>query len=152
MAVSEPLPALGPLDPFQTIVWDYETSGHSTHGHPLEPLREELAAQKLPDARTLASMRDGQRVRYAGIVICRQRPGTASGVTFMTLEDETGFVNVVLWRKVFDRHMVLAKTAAFLGVTGKLQIQQGVVHLVAETLWEPKIRNRPATGGSRDFH
>ena len=70
----------------------------------------------------------------------------------MTLEDETGFVNVVLWRKVFDRHMVLAKTAAFLGVTGKLQIQQGVVHVVAETLWEPKIRSRPATGESRDFH
>jgi DNA polymerase III alpha subunit len=56
------------------------------------------------------------------MVICRQHPGTASGVTFMTLEDETGFVNLVLWRKIFVEYSVLAKTQAFLGVTGKLQV------------------------------
>ena len=97
-------------------------------------------------------MPDGSRTRYAGIVICRQRPGTASGVTFMTLEDETGFVNVVLWKRVFDRHPVLAKIATFLGVTGKLQAQQGVAHLVAEKLWTPRFGAHPSSAGSRDFH
>jgi error-prone DNA polymerase len=106
----------------------------------------------LPDARTVAAMPNGRRVRYAGVVICRQRPGTAGGIVFMTLEDETGFVNVVLWEKVFAEYAVLAKTLSFLGVTGKLQVDSGVVHLVAESLWKPKVRAKPRSGGSRDFH
>ena len=148
----DPLPDFDPLDDFQTIDWDYRFSAHSTRGHPLAPLRETLAAQKLPDARTVAGMPDGRRVRYAGLVICRQRPGTASGVTFMTLEDETGFVNVVIWKQVFDDHAVLARTASFLGVSGKLQSESGVVHVVADALWAPEIPARPPTAGSRDFH
>ena len=152
VAPDEPLPDFDPLDDFQAIDWDYRFSAHSTRGHPLAPLREALAAQNLPDARTVAGMPDGGRVRYAGLVICRQRPGTASGVTFMTLEDETGFVNVVIWKQVFDDHAVLARTASFLGVSGKLQSESGVVHLVADALWAPEIRTRPPTAGSRDFH
>ena len=97
-------------------------------------------------------MRDGQKARYAGLVICRQRPGTAAGVVFMTLEDETGFVNVVLWKKVFDRYALLAKTQTFLGVSGVLQKQDRVVHLVAEELWRPRLRLEPEGAGSRDFH
>ncbi len=97
-------------------------------------------------------MRDGRGVRYAGIVICRQRPGTASGVVFMTLEDETGFVNLVVWDKVFRKYQVLIKTTSFLGVTGKLQVQDGVTHLIADSFWLPPIRSRPASGGSHDFH
>src|SRR5690606_22153179 len=93
----------------------------------------------LPDARTLQRMRHGQRVHYAGMVICRQRPGTASGVTFMTLEDETGFVNVVLWRQVFEQHATLTKTTSFLGISGRLQIERGIVHLIAESLWLPRV-------------
>ena len=146
------LPDFDPLDDFETIDWDYRFSAHSTRGHPLAPLREALAAQKLPDACTVAGMADGRRVRYAGLVICRQRPGTASGVTFMTLEDETGFVNVVIWKQVFDDHAVLARTASFLGVSGKLQSESGVVHVVADALWAPEIPARPPTAGSRDFH
>ena len=60
-----------------------------------------------------SKMKHGKRIRYAGLVICRQRPGTASGVTFMTLEDETGFVNLVIWTRVFERYAVLVKTAPF---------------------------------------
>ncbi len=149
---SEPLPEFAPLDEFQTIDWDYRFSGHSTHGHPLAPLRAALAAQELPDACTVAGLPDGRRVRYAGLVICRQRPGTASGVTFMTLEDETGFMNIVIWNRVFDDYAVLARTASFLGVTGRLQAQSDVVHIVAEELWAPAIPSRPPTAGSRDFH
>jgi error-prone DNA polymerase len=91
-------------------------------------------------------------VRYAGVVICRQRPGTASGVVFMTLEDETGFVNVVVWSQVYEEHRLLVKTAEFLGVTGKLQVQEGVVHLIAEDFWLPGLEVRPPNAGSRDFH
>ena len=88
----------------------------------------------------------------AGLVICRQRPGTAGGVTFMTLEDESGFVNVVIWRKVFDRYETIAKTEPFLGVNGKLQVEDGVVHLVADRFWRPRLELRPAQTKSRDFH
>ena len=152
LAPREPRPEFEPLVEFQTITWDYRFSAHSTRGHPLAPLRDALTSRKLPDARTVATMRNGRRVRYAGIVICRQRPATASSVTFMTLEDETGFVNVVIWKRVFDEHAVLARTASFLGVTGKLQSESGVVHIVADALWTPEIAVRPPTAGSRDFH
>ena len=152
IAPGERIPAFEPLSDFETITWDYAANGHSTAGHPLAPLRGALTAQRLPDARTVAAMRDGCEVRYAGVVICRQRPATASGVTFMTLEDETGFVNLVIWKRVFDRHAVLAKTAAVLGVTGRLQATDGVVHIVADSLWAPRLDTAPATAGSRDFH
>ena len=148
----EPPPNFDPLTDFETIAWDYQFSAHSTRGHPLTPLRDALTSRKLPDARTVAAMRNGRRVRYAGIVICRQRPATASSVTFMTLEDETGFVNVVVWKRVFDEHAVIVRTASFLGVTGKLQSESGVVNIVAEALWAPEIQTRPPSAGSRDFH
>src|SRR5206468_577135 len=80
-------PAFAALDDFETIAWDYVATSLSPRGHPLEPLRESLAAQGLPDARTVAAAPHGSRIRYAGMVICRQRPATASGVVFMTLED-----------------------------------------------------------------
>ena len=152
LAPREPRPDFEPLGEFETIAWDYRFSAHSTRGHPLAPLRDALTSRKLPDARTVAAMPNGCRVRYAGIVICRQRPATASSVTFMTLEDETGFVNVVVWKRVFDEHAVLVRTASFLGVTGKLQSEAGVVHIVVDALWAPEIAVRPPSAGSRDFH
>ena len=140
------------LSAFETVSWDYRASHHSPRAHPLEPLRAELERQGLPDARHVVGMRNGARARYAGLVICRQRPGTAKGVVFMTLEDESGFVNVVVWQQVFDRFALLVKTEPFLGVAGKIQAQDGVVHLVAEQLWVPRVDVAPASGGSRDFH
>ena len=96
-------------------------------------------------------MKNGDNVRYAGLVICRQRPGTAGVVVFMPLEDETGFVNAVVWESVFQRYSVLAKTMSFLGITGTLQVKDGVVHLVAEKLWQPRIRTQTERRISRDF-
>ena len=145
-------PKFATLNTFETIQWDYGTTGHSTLGHPLAPLREELTAQGLPDAQTVRTMPDGKHIRYAGMVICRQRPSTAHGVVFMTLEDETGFVNLVLWEKVFQQYRVIAKTASFVGVSGKLQVASGVTHLVADSLWMPQVKTRPRRGRSRDFH
>jgi error-prone DNA polymerase len=95
---------------------------------------------------------NGVNIRYAGLVICRQRPGTAGGVVFMTLEDETGFVNVVIWESVFQRYSVLAKTVSFLGITGKLQVEDGIVHLIANKLWEPRVELKPIGAPSRNFH
>jgi error-prone DNA polymerase len=141
------------LDPLEEILWDFAASEHSTRGHPLQPRRAELRARRWPDARTVSRMRDGTRVDYVGLVICRQRPGTASGVTFMTLEDETGFVNLVVWAQVFEQHAVVARTASLLGITGRLQVQEGITHLIAESLWIPQL-SRPVGGvvDSRDFH
>ncbi|MCP3980999.1 MAG: DNA polymerase III subunit alpha [bacterium] len=148
----EATPEFARLDAFEAISWDYETTRHSTRGHPLAPLREELAARRLPSAGAVREMRDGAPVRYAGMVICRQRPGTASGVVFMTLEDETGFVNVVIWSRVFDEHSVLIKSSAFLGVSGKLQVKDDVTHVIADSFWAPRLGASPRSGGSHDFH
>jgi error-prone DNA polymerase len=145
-------PGFAPLSEFEEVGWDYRRTSHSARRHPLEPMRSSLIRHGLPDARTVASMQNGARIRYAGLVICRQRPGTAGGVVFMTLEDETGFLNAVVWQSVFQRYSVLAKTVSFLGITGKLQVEDGVVHLVAEELWEPRLELKPASAGARDFH
>ena len=74
---AEPDAAFAPLDAFEEIRWDYAVTNHSTRGHPLAPLREALTAQGLPDAAGVHRLKNGARVRYAGLVICRQRPGTA---------------------------------------------------------------------------
>jgi error-prone DNA polymerase len=147
----EASPRFAHLSAFETIGWDYDTTHLSARGHPLEPLRERLAAHRLPDARTVNSWPGGRRVRYAGIVICRQRPGTASGVVFMTLEDETGFVNLVIWSRVFDENRVLLVSTSFLGVVGKLESEKGVVHLVAESFFVPDLGPLPPAAHSHDF-
>ena len=144
--------AFAPLSKLETILWDHDVSEHSTRGHPLTPLRGWLDSQRWPSARAVKDRPDGARLEYVGIVICRQRPATAAGVTFMTLEDETGFVNVVVWQQVFEAYAVVARSASLLGVGGRLQVQEGVIHLVADHLWIPTPPLPVATPPSRDFH
>ena len=134
------------------VVWDYRSSHHSTRGHPMRRFRRRLSRMRIPRASEIVELRDGAKTDYIGMVICRQRPGTASGVTFFTLEDETGFVNLVVWRNVFDRYATIAKTAALLGVSGHIQSADGVIHLIAERLWLPDLSLSPTTARSRDFH
>jgi error-prone DNA polymerase len=134
------------------VLWDYRSSHHSTRGHPMRGLRHALRLRGIPEATSIQGCAHGEELEYVGMVICRQRPGTASGVTFFTLEDETGFVNVVVWKQVFDRHAALAKTAALLGVTGEIQRADGVIHLVAKSLWTPDVALVAQTHRSRDFH
>jgi error-prone DNA polymerase len=145
-------PSFASVGAGESILWDYRTSMHSTRGHPLACIRSELDKRGLPLAEQVMRMRDGRSLDYVGLVICRQRPGTASGVTFYTLEDETGFVNVVVWTRVFDQHPLLAKSALLLGVSGRLQVQHQVVHLVAERLWDPDLRVRTEGTSVRSFH
>jgi len=134
------------------VIWDYRSSHHSTRGHPMRGLRHALRSRGIPEATRIHGCAHGDELEYVGMVICRQRPGTASGVTFFTLEDETGFVNVVIWKQVFDRHAALAKTAALLGVTGEIQKADGVIHLIAKSLWAPDVSLAEQTHRSRDFH
>jgi error-prone DNA polymerase len=149
--VCEPSPLFDGLSASEEITWDYRASSHSTRGHPLAPMRAALREAGLPDARAVLAMRDGAGVRYAGIVICRQTPGTASGVTFMTLEDESGFVNLVVWPAVMDEFARLARTAVFLGVTGRIQRQHEIVHVIAREFWRPRIGSRVPGVASRNF-
>jgi error-prone DNA polymerase len=155
--VDEQRPALRGLRDFEIINWDYRTTQHSPRGHPLEPLRERLDQMGLPTAEEVDSAQDGIRMHYAGLVICRQRPSTGSGVVFMTLEDETGFANLVLWPDVYARYETIAKTQHFLGVTGEIQTGEGdqargITHLIVESLWRPDLTVQPEHGGSHDFH
>jgi error-prone DNA polymerase len=148
----EIMPDFSVLNQLESIGWDYLSTGHSVQGHPLEPFRQELADQGLPDAQSVAGMPDGQKVSYAGLVICRQRPMTAGGVVFMTLEDESGFVNLVVWSTVFEKFRRIILASSVLGVTGKLQSHDGVVHLIVDSCWKPRLSRPPSGKNSRDFH
>ena len=136
----------------EQVFWDYRTAEHSARGHPLQAIRSELQLRGIPNAQTLNAMRDGAKTKYVGMTVCRQQPGTATGVTFYTLEDETGFVNVVVWQPVFQKHSVLARTALLMGVTGKVQSESGVVHLIANKLWDPELSFHPKGTTTRSFH
>ena len=144
--------ALERLSDLETIQWDYQTSGHSTRGHPLMPLREAIKARGFPDAATVRALPHDSPVDYVGMVICRQRPGTAKGVLFITLEDETGFANLVIWQDVHDKFRTLICGASFLGVSGTVQSEAGVVHIVVKTVWKPDFTAQPPETRSRDFH
>ncbi len=136
----------------QEVLWDYRLSHHSTRGHPMLTWRETLSERGMPTATQVTTMPDGTRTDYVGLVICRQQPGTATGVTFYTLEDETGFVNLVVWQRVFQKYSLIARTAVLMGVAGKVQAEHGVVHLVADRLWVPD-RFFAAPGATvRSFH
>jgi len=151
IAEPDPIPEFAPLAPHEVTVWDYRSVGHTTRPHPLANLRAQLKQQGIPDAATVVRMKSGTWTRYAGIVICRQRPATAKGVMFATLEDESGTVNIILWSHVLDKQSVIAKTASFLGVSGQVQSEKGVTHLVAKKLWVPIFDQTPGSVRSRDF-
>ncbi|HMB69923.1 MAG TPA: error-prone DNA polymerase, partial [bacterium] len=148
----ESQPFFRPLPVSQQVLWDYRVSRHSARGHPMIAVREELNRRGLPEAITVNARPNGARADFAGLVICRQQPGTTTGVTFYTLEDETGFVNAVVWRPVFERFSVLARTAVVLGMSGKIQSEEGVVHLIADRLWDPELSFVGESAKARSFH
>jgi error-prone DNA polymerase len=130
----EPDVALPAMPLGEALVEDYGSLGLSLKSHPAALLRGALTAEGyLPTAR-LADTADGTYLSVAGIVLVRQRPGTASGVIFATLEDEVGIANVIVWPKVFERYRRTVLGARLLGVHGKLQREGMVVHVIAERL------------------
>jgi error-prone DNA polymerase len=148
------VPSLERLTWAETIVWDYEATGHSPRGHLLEEHRDLLDREGYRPASVVARARPGTALSYAGLVICRQRPSTASGVLFMTLEDESGVVNAVVWDRVWKEYRSVILTNAFLAVSGKIQSEDGVVHLIAERFWVPEGVFAPGRVPvvSHDFH
>jgi len=130
----EPDVHLPPLCLGEQVVEDYRTLGLSLKAHPAGLLRENLAARRAITASSLADTRNGARVRVAGLVLVRQRPGTASGVIFMTLEDETHIANIIVWPRVFEQFRQEVLGARLCAVDGVVQNESGVVHIVAERL------------------
>lgn len=130
----EPDVHLPPLCLGEQVVEDYRTLGLSLKAHPAGLLREALAARRAIPASSLSETRNGARVRVAGLVLVRQRPGTASGVIFMTLEDETYIANIIVWPRVFEQFRTEVLGARLCAVDGVVQNESGVVHVVAERL------------------
>jgi error-prone DNA polymerase len=140
----------------EEIVADYGSLGLTLGRHPLALLRTRLAAKRYLSAMDLRNCGDRAVVRCAGIVTCRQRPGTASGVIFVTLEDETGSANIVVFNDLASRQRRLLLGSRLLGVAGQLQVQgtgeHAVVHLVAKRLFDHSELLGTLLTGSRDFH
>ncbi|WP_439816743.1 error-prone DNA polymerase [Zavarzinia sp. CC-PAN008] len=116
------------------VIHDYARVSLSLKAHPLSFLRESLAAQGVRRAAYLATLRNNARVSVAGLVLVRQRPGSAKGVIFVTLEDETGVANLVVWPPVFEAFRRIVLGARLLRAFGRLQAQDGVIHVVVEQL------------------
>jgi error-prone DNA polymerase len=116
------------------VVLDYATLRLSLKAHPLSFLRNRLAARGVAIHSRLQDMDNNARVTLAGLVLVRQRPGTASGVIFATLEDETGIANIIIWPKVYERFRRIVLTSRLLGVRGRLQREGLVVHIIADEL------------------
>ncbi len=114
------------------VAEDYRTTGLSLKAHPCGFFRAALTKAGCTPAERLKELKDGARVSVAGLVLIRQRPGSARGVVFMTLEDETGVANAVIWADVFQANRRLVMTTSFVIVHGRLQSQSGVIHIVAE--------------------
>jgi error-prone DNA polymerase len=132
---------LPPMPLGEHVVEDYATTGLTIKRHPLAFLRAELAQQGLVCARDLAVLPVGRRLMIAGLVLIRQRPGSANGVVFVTLEDETGVANLIVWPSVLERFRRAALGATLLYCRGRLQREESVIHLVAEDLqdWTARL-------------
>ncbi|MCW3834985.1 error-prone DNA polymerase [Sphingomonas canadensis] len=131
---AEPAVALAPLTAGREVVEDYRAIQLSLRDHPLRFLRERLAARGVRRCGELKTMRDGQRVEVAGLILVRQRPGSAKGVVFVTLEDESGIANAVLWRDRFETHRRTVMSATMLAVRGRVQREGLVIHVVADAV------------------
>ena len=144
---SIPAPSQG-----ENTLADYAHVGLTLGPHPVQQIRPQLRAVRCIDSRTLGAKPNASFVRAAGLVTQRQRPQTASGVTFITLEDEYGSINVVVWRDVAEMHKRVYLEAKLLGVIGRWEHQDGVSHLIAARLLDYTEMLGELDARSRDFH
>ena len=143
---ARPLPLM-PLP--EQVVADYQTVRLSLKGHPMEFLREMFAGERVVACHEVNHRNDKRRVRCAGVVLVRQRPGSAKGVVFMTLEDETGIANIVVWPKVMEQYRKEVMGARLILVEGYIQSSpEGVTHLVAQRMFD---RSHDLIGLANDF-
>jgi len=134
----------------ERLVADYAGTGLTIGRHPMAFRRDELAMSGVLRARDLHTERQGRRVRIAGMVITRQRPGTAKGFVFLTLEDETGVANIIVRPDLFARNRVLIVSEPFLVVEGVLQNQDGVTSVRAEQI--QRMRGVDVDFDAHDFY
>lgn len=139
------------------MIQDYATIGLSLRAHPVSFLRGDLERAGVTPCgrlRDQGMMPHGSTVSVAGIIICRQRPGTASGIVFMTMEDETGIANLVIKPDIYQRHRPAARHNACLVVRGRVERQGEVVHVLVETIRaiQPSLTRDELVVQSRDFH
>jgi error-prone DNA polymerase len=130
----EPTPLLQKPTEGQDLVADYQSTGLTLGRHPLQLIRHHLDRYHYQTAETLPARRNGEVLNVAGIVITKQRPGTASGVTFVTLEDETGYINLVIWKQLAETYRAALLNAKLMGVRGEVQIEGEVIHVIAKQL------------------
>ncbi len=149
---TDPIPLLSAPTEGEDIVADYASLGLTLGRHPLALLRDSLRSAGLCDAGDLARLEPGGWVRTAGIVLSRQRPSAAKGVTFLTLEDETGPLNVIVWERVGEEYRHALVGSRLLEVHGRLQREEGVTHLVARRLIDRSALLGALLTRSRDFH
>ncbi|MDP2021254.1 MAG: OB-fold nucleic acid binding domain-containing protein, partial [Hydrogenophaga sp.] len=136
----------------EAIVWDYASLGLTLRRHPLALLRERLQARRFMTAEALKDAPDGRLVRACGIVTGRQQPGTSTGVVFVTLEDETGVVHVIVWKALRERQRSALTRSRLMAVHGVWQREGEVCNLIAGHLEDlTPLLGRLATE-SRDFH
>ena len=131
-ALSDEAADLPPMLPGEEVIHDYRSLSFSLKGHPLSFVRPQLEARNILPSAQLLQHAAGKTVAVAGLVLVRQRPGTAGGVIFATLEDETGVANLVIWPKVFEANRKTVLGARMLAVQGKLQREGLVIHIIAE--------------------
>jgi error-prone DNA polymerase len=149
---AEALPILRRPTEGEDIAADYRHIGVSLGRHPLTLLRPRLTAAGISTAHEVAELKPGARVRSAGLVITRQRPSSAAGVTFVTLEDETGYLNIVVWERLAERARRALLGATLLGVYGVVQKESGVLHVIAERLVDHSELLGKLVTRSRNFH
>jgi error-prone DNA polymerase len=152
VSIGDAVPVLTPPDEGENIIADYASLGLTLGRHPLALLRDRLQRQRMLTAAELHTLPLGSVTRVTGLVTGRQRPGTASGVTFVTLEDETGMINVIVWRDLAERQRRELLRANLLTVYGTLEREGEVVHLIAARLHDQTALLGKLAARSRDFH
>ncbi len=151
-AAAEATPLLPVPTEGQNIAADYRSTGLTLRRHPLALLRERFIRRRVLTAQQLKAISSGSRVTTAGLVLLRQSPGTANNTTFMTLEDESGEVNVIVWQSVATNFRAPFLQSHLLEITGKIQHESGVTHLIAETLRDRSAWLGQLQVSSRNFH
>jgi error-prone DNA polymerase len=116
------------------VVGDYQTLRLSLKAHPMSFLRADFAAERVLACAQLRSLRDGARVAVAGVILVRQRPGSAKGVVFMTIEDETGVANAVVWPKTLERFRRVVMASRLVLIRGRIQRHEDIIHVVSASL------------------
>jgi error-prone DNA polymerase len=151
LGIEQDAVALPPLSGWEQTVAEYQTLGLSPERNAMALLRPALDGDLVTSAQ-LTDLPDGTEVRVAGLVVCRQRPSTAKGVIFLSLEDEYGIANAVIAPPLFERQRTLILTEPFLILRGRIQRQGIVIHVIAHRFERPTVPGDRLLRVSHDFH